>query len=354
MRLLDFWHKENFTRTEWNLSNQVQFGSQNLLVGKNAIGKSKTIQSIAQAASQMAGKIDFDEFKDTETSLCLEANGYHYSYQFCCKGKNIVSESLKVNDEPIIIRNETETSIKGENINPPHDSLIIQTRRDVDNYPEIEKIVAWAENVRSFSFNELDDDYGDISPRSLGNRYSREGNRDLYSMLSSLSEEGRQRIVNSSNEIDFNLEKISIWNEIKIVLVKERGIGDLLFQDLSKGLRRTLYVLTCLAYFSEQDEPGLLLIDDLCEGLDYDRSIKLGKMVYDYCRDHSIQLIASSNDSFLMDIVDIDDWNILTREGTSVKVMNKQSNPDLFERFKMTGLSNFDFFSSDFIARHTN
>ena len=98
--------------------------------------------------------------------------------------------------------------------------------------------------------------------------------------------------------------------------------------------------------------PSTLLIDDLCEGLDYERSTKLGKLVFEYCEKNNIQLIASSNDSFLMDVVDLKYWNILQRDETKVVAINKTNNPELFENFKFTGLSNFDLFSSDFINRH--
>ena len=64
--------------------------------------------------------------------------------------------------------------------------------------------------------------------------------------------------------------------------------------------------------------------------------------------------MASSNDSFLMDVVDLKYWNILHRNNNKVEVINKEQHPDMFDRFEMTGLNNFDLFSSDFIARHIN
>ena len=99
---------------------------------------------------------------------------------------------------------------------------------------------------------------------------------------------------------------------------------------------------------------NLLLVDDLCEGLDYDRSTHLGRMIYDFSLEHGIQLIASSNDSFLMDVVDLKYWNLLQRNGNEVYGINHITHPDLFDDFEFTGLSNFDLFSSDYIARHLN
>ena len=53
-----------------------------------------------------------------------------------------------------------------------------------------------------------------------------------------------------------------------------------------------------------------------------------------------------------MDVVDLEYWNILQRQGSDITSINVKNNPELFSSFRFTGLSNFDFFSSDYIARH--
>jgi hypothetical protein len=74
-------------------------------------------------------------------------------------------------------------------------------------------------------------------------------------------------------------------------------------------------------------------------------------MIFSLCQENNIQLIAASNDMFLMDVVELEYWNVLQREGSVVTALNEKNSPDLFESFKFTGLSNFDFFSSDFIPQ---
>lgn len=93
------------------------------------------------------------------------------------------------------------------------------------------------------------------------------------------------------------------------------------------------------------------MIDDLCEGLDYAKATKLGKIIFKKCDNSQIQLIATSNDSFLMDVVDIKHWNVLYREGKSVHTLNYKTQYNVFEQFKFTGLSNFDFFASDYLKQ---
>jgi hypothetical protein len=110
-------------------------------------------------------------------------------------------------------------------------------------------------------------------------------------------------------------------------------------------------VIIYVEYLISRKRPASIIIDDLCEGLDYDRATRLGRLIFDKCIDRQIQLIATSNDSFLMDAIDIEYWTILTRQGKTVEAMNRMTNSEIFDRFRFTGLSNFDFFSSDYILQ---
>lgn len=76
--------------------------------------------------------------------------------------------------------------------------------------------------------------------------------------------------------------------------------------------------------------------------------------MYDFCEKNHIQLIATSNDSFLMDAVDLQCWNILQREGNRVYSISALNSPALFEKFRRTGLSNFDILSSNFLVNNSS
>ena len=94
-----------------------------------------------------------------------------------------------------------------------------------------------------------------------------------------------------------------------------------------------------------------ILVDDLCEGLDYERSINFTKLLFNKLKEKNIQLIVTSNDSFLMNAVGIEYWNILIREKSTVKAFNYKNSKEIFDDFKFTGLNNFDLFSSDFLDK---
>lgn len=350
MELTHFFYKES----TWELTQAIPFKAVNLLVGKNAVGKSKVIAAIFNMAniilqqdmpfvSRIFCSSTFS-FKDEE-----EVIEYHFTYQ---RGI-ITEENLTINGQNLLNRNEKETLLEGMPINPPTDKLTLHVRRDIIQYPYFEKIITWAENVYGQRFNEIEADRGNKTNSFLSPIHK----DDLFTMVKSLPSESIQRIIEQAQNLDYHLEAIKTLKpeRFKIVLFKEKGIKEPLFiSSLSKGMCRAISLLIQMEYLSAQGKPSLWLIDDLGEGLDYDRTVKLGKLLFDFCHERGIQLLASSNDTFLMDIVDLQYWNILERKGEKVMPVNTTNSPDLFEDFKFTGLSNFDFFSSDYISRHTD
>ncbi|MCP4106937.1 MAG: ATP-binding protein [Desulfobacteraceae bacterium] len=98
-----------------------------------------------------------------------------------------------------------------------------------------------------------------------------------------------------------------------------------------------------------QNKAETIIVDDICEGLDYERATKLGKLLFKIFQAKNVQFIVSSNDSFLMDVIDIRYWNILVRENNLIRVYNYKNSKDKFDNFKYSGLSNFDLFSSDYL-----
>ena len=53
-----------------------------------------------------------------------------------------------------------------------------------------------------------------------------------------------------------------------------------------------------------------------------------------------------------MDVVDIKYWNILFRKNKIVTSVNIIENTEIFEKFRFSGLNNFDLFSSDYLIQN--
>lgn len=338
---------------DWRLASPINLQEVNLLVGKNAVGKSRTIRALGNVLlylMQLSERNTLDIFR---SELLFEDENDLISYEFRLKGADVVYESLKVNGETLLSRNENGTVLCGESINPPVSKLTLHVRRDVVQYPFIEKIMLWAEHACGLCFNEIE-----MAGDSAIPFYILGQGQTLFAMVKSLPEKSIQQVIDQAHELGYPIQRIELFehgSNLKMVLFHEENVKSQLFDALmSKGMFRALYLLIYAQYMSVREFPSLLLIDDLCEGLDYDRSTKLGKILFDFCIEHHIQLIASSNDTFLMDVVDLKYWNILQREGSEVSSIDIIKNPDLFNDFLFTGLSNFDFFSSDYITRKKN
>ncbi|KVF71008.1 hypothetical protein WS75_22795 [Burkholderia sp. FL-7-2-10-S1-D7] len=107
---------------------------------------------------------------------------------------------------------------------------------------------------------------------------------------------------------------------------------------------RVLALLIHVNFAKFKGAVSTVLVDDIGEGLDFDRSCRLIELLRSKSQQHEFQLIMSTNDKFVMNHVPLDEWTVLHREGSTVHVRNKENSKAAFDEFKFTGLSNFSFF----------
>lgn len=339
----------------WSLEG-INFSETSLIVGRNAVGKSKTIEALNSLVSIILQTKEITEYDNFFYKIIFSDNNTELIYSFTCIQGNITSEELIGHDKKNLIkRDEKSTIFFNDEINPPSNKLTINVRRDTKLYPQIEKIVNWAENSYGILFNQIN-----MYPNGINLFSTMSKGESIIPMFEKLNDDLRLKVKEELNILDYSIDEIKIVklgdekSEVRVLQIKEKGVSIFLWEGLlSQGMQRTLYILILLFYIvSQKKETQTIVIDDFCEGLDYDRSIKLGKYLYKFCIENNIQLITTSNDSFLMDVVDLKYWNILQRKGDKVTAINIYNSPELFEDFEFTGLNNFDLFSSDFIARH--
>lgn len=345
MFLSEFSYKE---ASGWRVE-ELSLNHQNLIVGLNSVGKSKTVSAIGHVASFIKG--DMDAADDFSCSLILE-NGNRLEYSFEVAGGQVLAEVLKKNGTPLIQREQFSAKMYDDMVSPPESKLLIQVRRDTKLYPEIEEIVQWAEHTSLFVFSNITTAPNSLSPYTISDEPR------LPVMFGKISIEQRGQLISYMRDLGYKIDNIVEYERssgAKSLHIFENGIETPLRpSDLSNGMFRVFCVLLYMLYCSTLSEARCLMIDDMGEGLDYMRSTKLGKIMYEYCEKNHIQLIATSNDCFLMDSVDLQHWNILRREGNRVFTINASNSPALFEKFQRTGLSNFDILSSNFLANNTS
>ena len=136
-----------------------------------------------------------------------------------------------------------------------------------------------------------------------------------------------------------------------MLCVKENDRNAILYQTgMSQGMFRALSLLIQITYNTMNNLSSTILIDDIGEGLDFERSTKLINLLIDLAeKNDNIQLIMSTNDRYVMNKVPFKYWQLINRKGGECNVYNYQNSKEIFDEFKFTGLSNFDFLATDFI-----
>jgi energy-coupling factor transporter ATP-binding protein EcfA2 len=348
----------------------VELGQITLLVGRNATGKSKVLASIRSLSEMVAKKKSFSEanfkvkFIDTDTVFYYELN---------VKNNIIENEILSINNEKMIQRGSngvgTIKAVAEKHsqmaFQVPNHELAVVAKRDLIQHPFLESLHNWAGSLRFYPFNSFN--RLSISPTPFDTRI--EADPSDYRQSTNLFITGEQKlgptfkkaIIDDMNRIGYQIEDVGIgvMHEIKFeppigiqpigLYVKEKDINGPTTQlGMSDGMYRALCLIIHAAYAELASIPLCMLIDDIGEGLDFERSTELIKLLMERANRKAIQLVMSTNDRFAMNAVPLESWCGLRRTPTCVETVSQQTHPDIFKKFKLTGLNNFDFLKTDF------
>ena len=372
MYLQSFTFRENAGQNiEWLIDN-VSLGVINLMVGKNSSGKTRTLNALSDLVSMLkgngtsaSGPVSYELlFRNSENLM-----RYELEYNL----ETIKMERLFVGDELVLERGEggngivkyeaTEGAIFLE-FEIPHDQLACFAKRDRLQHPFIEIIHGWAISLRRFDFS------GDLGKTRYVLKSSFEAkeldwsitNNSLVPLITVAEDEYpqfRDLILQDMHQIGYELEDFGIIHFSErfgqasqdrfAVYTTERGLEKQVTQrDMSQGMFRAFSVLVQVNYYILSGLKGGVIIDDIGEGLDFNRAKQLVQVLIAKAKESGIQLIMSTNDSFIMNAVDIENWAVIMREGHKISLYNYENSKEIFEEFKFTGLNNFDFYASEF------
>jgi len=341
-------------------------------VGKNASGKTRTLNALTDLVGMLLGK--GTSAGGPVTYRVLFRNGdnemrYELEYDL----DTVHLERMYVNDELVLDRgDEGKGRIKYEatpgsiflDFGIPHEQLACYAKRDRLQHPFIERLHDWAINMRRFDFSgELGKNRyalkSSFEEKELDLGVTRNSLVPIVSVATSRYDAFKELVLKDMKEIDYELEDFGIIRfsepfsksseDRYAVFVTETGLEKQVTQrDISQGMFRAFSVLVQLNYYILCGREGLVIIDDIGEGLDFKRATQLVQLLIEKAAQSSIQLIMSTNDSFIMNAVDIKNWAVLQREGNKISLFNYENSREIFEEFKYTGLNNFDFYASEF------
>jgi AAA15 family ATPase/GTPase len=369
----------------WNIE-ECKLEKINLITGKNSSGKTRFLSSIYALSEIM-----FDRDKSLKNrfdyhwiiELADERKKFIYELKFV---NNIIEkEELKIDDEIYFTRdNEGKGKITYESLNNQKidfeiekDKLILNTKRDKKQHPSMENIFLWAKNVYLYKFGSTLGRDSAMSPQiqiddKILNQISKDDEAVVWKYEDGLKKGGenfKKGIMDDINGIGYDLIDIGTTteNELTDILkntslpipsllyIKENGVQDKIFQgEISQGMFRVLSLIIQIKYLEYMDSYSpCILIDDIGEGLDYERSTKLIKYVIEKAKflENQIQLIMTTNDRFVMNIIDLEYWLIIDKEDNKINFYNQKNSEELFIKFKKYGLNNFDFFSGEYYKK---
>jgi len=369
----------NFTETddsdnEWSINN-FSFQKINLIVGKNSVGKSRTLSVVAVLAELVVG--EKKKLEHAKFEICFKGNAKKIQYILEYEQFVISKEMLLIDDRLFLKRGKNgEGEIYAEQLKKniefqvPEKNLACVARRDSVQHSYFENLYNWGQSVRHYLFHsQLGKDQVSLSLKTENKRNMSLNAKDTRLVVAffkrGIDEYGEgfvNLLLDDINGIGYQITEIGVCSPKTIIIkglegvealyIKEKGHSHVVDQnEMSHGLFRAMSLFIQLRYSEKFSKPGLVLIDDIGEGLDYERAELLIHAIIEIVKKSNIQLIMTTNNRFVMNNVNLEYWCILQRDGGKCSVLNYTNAKDVFDEFELTGLSNFDFFSSQYYAR---
>ncbi|WP_413175316.1 ATP-binding protein [Anabaena azotica] len=368
--------------SQWRLDG-CQLGNVNLIVGKNASGKSRTLRAINFISNLLSGdKVIRPDGRLREWKLIFDSDQEDRKKVYILQAENgqVVKEIFTIGSKTYLDRKESgEGKVWAEKLDQdidfqtPLDGVAIFKRRDSIQHPQFEEIYKWATLLRYYEFGT------ELGKRYLGYFGSAKANAknidlkdtdrvvDIFtSGQKELGENFITAIKSDMLSIGYNISEIETKipasvqlfdedDEIPIkpqcLYVQENDLKAKTEQGLiSQGMFRALSLIIQLNYSLLAKKPSCILIDDIGEGLDFERASAMIKLLINKAETENglVQLIMTTNDRFIMNGVPLEYWSVIERKPGLAKLHNIHNSKEIFDDFKFTGLNNFDFFATQF------
>jgi len=359
---------------EWSLRD-LTLGPINLLVGKNASGKTRALNIIYGLAKLLSRRMKL-VFRSGNYHVNFEDDGKVVEYVLEYRDSKVLRERFILDGNHLLDRGEGGTGkifARKENktveFQTPENELAAVARRDNLQHPFFEPLNEWASSLYHYPFGsdmgknvlavKTKDYQGDFNPRDASQVVAifGEGEKRFGSVF-------KESIKADMESIDYPLEEIGTGPPTSIAIggpwpsdpvglyVRESSLQNITDQhNMSQGMFRALSLIIQTTYFEMAGQPSCFLIDDIGEGLDFERSCALIDLLMERANRSSVQLVMATNDRFVMNRVPLEAWSLLQRDGGKCRVRNYANSKDIFDEFKFTGMSNFDFFAVDFANR---
>jgi predicted ATPase len=367
------YHEYNDDPRCWNLE-RCDFTQINLVVGRNATGKTRLVNVINGLCKILSARLTtVFESGTYEAEFAISGKTYLLYLEF--KDGEVIAEHLDVDGSRRLSRDaEGKGQIyydeKGEFISfqVPTNIIAIQQRRDELQHPFVVELSRWALGCQTYFFGTpLGRDqlvslsgyeaavkrHANESPEAqdlvrtyiaafsqYGEKFDKAIMRDMKSLGYKLSDVG-------TDDLRHHMPGLNVPEPLIGMFVVEADRQTPLVQSqMSQGMFRALALIIHINAASFGKKHTLVLVDDIGEGLDFERSARLIDILVGHAKKSALQIIMTTNDRFVMNRVSLEYWIVLRREKSTVRAFSERNSQKEFANFRDMGLSNFDLFTS--------
>jgi len=370
------------TPSQWRLTG-CTLGDINLIVGKNATGKSRTLSVIRGLADLLCGDRK-PTFLSGDYRVVFDSKGCKTKYVLSYENSKVVRERLVIGSTTYLSRGPggkgriRYQTLKGGmgflEFQMPETELAVFGRRDLIQHPFLEALYSWGKSVTHYNFGTQlgkdlllivlpkDRESGEQSGLNLKDTNKvvqtfREGEKKFGSKFTDSIMSDMRKVGYRLSEIGLSpprsiIVQTNLPAEVLGLYVQENDLKGRTDQnEMSQGMFRALSLIIQITYSQLAETPSCILIDDIGEGLDYERSSALVKLIIKKAEGKPVQLVMATNDRFVMNKVPLKYWCAIHRIGGTSRIRNFRNSRKLFEDFELTGLNNFDFFSTNYYLK---
>ncbi len=361
---------------EWKLE-RCTFDNINLIVGRNASGKSRTL-NIISALSNTLSRHKKLKYPSGNYEIIFEKDGKKIEYFLKYEEQNVIKERLIIDGKDYLIRGSDGTGKifsdefqKDMKFKTPVDEVAASVKRDAIQHPFLDYLYEWGDRLIHFYF-------GSQMGKDTVVAFIKDKRKEKFdlkqtNLVVNVFKIGKEKyqekfvssIIDDMKVVGYEIDNIDIGQPISIqfepglpatpfcLLVKETDLESFTDQNsMSQGMFRALSLIVQINYASMDSTPSCIIIDDIGEGLDHERSTNLIRLIIKKAENSSAQLIMATNDRFVMNNVPLRYWTIINREENKSICFNYRNTPKMFEEFEFTGLNNFDLYSSNYFMKY--